>query len=369
MCRRYKYFFILCPLFFLIRFFPAAAQSQPSLFDKLSIGVKSHYGFLIANQSKAEYVRDSHTSFTELDISTHYTDGRLWEVVNRYPHIGLGIFYGQTGSSRYLGHMAAIFPYVDYSLLGRRRFRVRYRLGLGLGWVEKPYNKATNNKNLMIGSHLNACIAMGLESEWAVTKRLYINGGLSFTHFSNGSMKLPNLGLNMPAVSLGVRYSLYPAPTIEKKEIPLFSKKISYYVYAFGALKETYPLEGPNYVVVTGDFEAVREFAHSGRYGLGLNISHDAAMSVEVPDSPTFEFDRSKSRMQASIYGSYEHVIGNLTIPLQVGVYVFNKYPINAIYQNIGLRYQLSNHLIAALQLKTHLGKADYIQWGLGYKF
>jgi hypothetical protein len=34
----------------------------------------------------------------------------------------------------------------------------------------------------------------------------------------------------------------------------------------------------------------------------------------------------------------------------------------------LGLRYQLNEHLLANLSLKAHLGQADFIEWGVGYK-
>jgi len=57
-----------------------------------------------------------------------------------------------------------------------------------------------------------------------------------------------------------------------------------------------------------------------------------------------------------------------LSIPIQLGAYLYNKYQISEVYQVIGLRYRFLPHWIAGLQLKAHLGKADYIQYGIGYK-
>jgi len=125
-------------------------------------------------------------------------------------------------------------------------------------------------------------------------------------------------------------------------------------------------MESPVYLVNTVMLEASRDFSYTGRFGAGLNVTLDRSLSNETV---TFEFDKSEPQWQASVYGLYERVIGNLSIPFQVGFYLYNKYQFTPFYQAIGLRYRFLPHWVAGLQLKAHLGKADYLQWGLGYKF
>ncbi|RYY18832.1 MAG: hypothetical protein EOO04_23165 [Chitinophagaceae bacterium] len=88
----------------------------------------------------------------------------------------------------------------------------------------------------------------------------------------------------------------------------------------------------------------------------------------EIYDAPTYTFDKSALQLQASVYAGYEHVVGRLSIPVQLGLYFYNNYSISSIYQMIGLRYKISQRWTAAVQLKAHFGKADYIQYGVGYK-
>jgi hypothetical protein len=343
-----------------------AQPKDTSFFSSLSAGIKTHYGFFVVNQPKAEYVRDSHSYFGELTISMQTKGRQLWQQANRNPQIGLSLLYGNSGSRRYIGNVAALFPYIKFPLLKTTRNTTSFRLGFGAGWVQKPYNKETNTKNLMIGTSLNGCINMLLEQEWQVYKNLYLNAGFSFSHFSNGSFTLPNLGLNIPALSLGLRYAMQPVtPAYNRQAWPPFTKQWHYYAYTFAAGKESYPLESPVYLVNTLMLEAVRDFSYTARLGIGLNGTMDRSLSRETV---TYEFNRSDPQWQTSVYALYEHVIGNLSIPFQWGVYLYNKYQFTPFYQVIGLRYRFLPHWIGAVQLKAHLGKADYIQWGLGYK-
>ena len=75
----------------------------------------------------------------------------------------------------------------------------------------------------------------------------------------------------------------------------------------------------------------------------------------------------STNTLQAGIFGAYEHYFGRLSIPLQLGAYVYNQGKSPLLFQQIGMRYQLNNKLNTELHVKTHLGKADFIHAGIGY--
>ena len=53
-----------------------------------------------------------------------------------------------------------------------------------------------------------------------------------------------------------------------------------------------------------------------------------------------------------------------------MGVYLKDTYKLDLpFYFRIGGRYQFLNGLTASYALKTHAGKADYLEFGLGYTF
>jgi hypothetical protein len=360
-----KPFFI--GLFCSICFCSLAQSDKASFLSTLSVGAKTHYGFFVVNQPKSEYVRDSHTYFGELTISTQTTGKKNWQQVNHNPQAGVSFLYGNSGSREYIGHIAALFPYMKFPLVKTAHSLTSFRLGFGAGWVQKPYDKETNSKNLLIGTKLNGCINMLVEQEWQLHKNWFLSTGISFTHISNGSFTLPNLGLNIPALFLGLRYALKPVqPVIEKQGWPAFEKKWHYALLSYAAGKQSYPLESPVYLVNTVMLEAARDISRTSRLGAGLNSTLDRSLSIETEG---FGFDKSQSQWQVSAYALYERVIGNLSIPFQVGFYLYNNYQFTPFYQVMGLRYRFLPHWVAGLQLKAHLGKADYLQWGLGYKF
>ena len=348
----------------------AAAQhrtdtSQP----RSSVGVNLFYGFFIANQPKSLYLRDDHSRLIELNYFLPTTGRRQWEAESNFPRVGVGLLHGSTGSRQYLGTVTALYPFIHFPLLRTLRSETSFKLGAGFGWVQKPYNKETNYKNLMIGTHINAVIAMRMESEWAISSHLFVNVGLAFTHLSNGGIRLPNLGLNIPALSVGARLATQSSQFAKRHSAGLLSlKKTSLYLHANFALKQVYPLESslkPVYILIA---ELNRTLSNVSTISGGLNLSYDKSLFKEVVNAPTYIFNKDEPQLQASIYGGYEQVTGRLSIPVQFGVYIYNKYAISTVYQMIGIRYKVSAKWTASVQLKTHFGKADYIQYGIGYK-
>jgi hypothetical protein len=345
-----------------------AQNPDPSFVQSLSIAGSIHYGFTNPANIKLESIQDGHSFLGELDISSQTNGRKAWQQSSGYPAIGLEILYGRSGSLRYIGHVAAFLPYINGYFVKEDYFRLGWRFGLGPGWVEKPFNAQTNVENLVIGSHLNACFNLQLYSGFRIWEKFFFNLGLSFTHLSNGSVKLPNLGLNMPALSAGLTFYFDPNPKRIRRPLPPIQKKWDFFLITFAAIKQAPPVESPLGWVNGLSFEALKRISQTGRMGGGFNLTYDQTLRTEVPNSVTFAFDESKLKLEASLYGSYEYGVGNLSIPIQLGAYLYNNYRISEIYEIIGIKWRISPHWIACLGLKAHVAKADFIQWGIGYK-
>ena len=357
----------LLPVFCLIQ---CLAFGQDSLNGPpLYAAIKMHYGFYMANKPKSVYLRDSYSTFGEISVGIQTRGSAWWQQANGYPRAGIAAFYGNTGSRQYIGHMAGLFPYVNFPLLRTRPLRVGFRLGTGIAWVEKPFDVENNPKNLMLSTHINACISMLLEAEVNIAQHIAVNGGLSFTHISNGLYQMPNLGLNMPALSLGVRYSIGKPVAYQKQLPPVINHSLHWQVFAATAVKQGNWLLSRHYVLGIINAEAMFTKKRGNEWGLGLMVTYDPSLSKEIANAPVLTHDNSKPKYQAGIYGTYEHNLGRVSIPLQLGAYLYNQYSINPLFQVIGVRYAINKHWKAAFQLKTHLGKADHIDWGIGYRF
>ena len=342
------------------------AQQTANFFDDFSIGIQSHYGSLLATVPKAAYVRDSYTSFIEVYVAKQ-SKGKL-SVANNYPQTGLAFLYGNPGSKEYVGKTVALFPFVLFPLIQKEKFKTGFRLGTGLAWIEKPYDVHTNHKNTLIGSHINSYIGIGLMNEIKLNPSLYVNAGASFSHISNGSIKLPNFGLNMPALSAGLRYTwnkMYNEDSATT--ISYLNKKTEFNLFLSGGVKQTPWAGSPHYFVTIATAEVVKPLSSVNYIGAGVDLFYDPSLTK---DPSGYKLSNNKLKnMQVGLHVIYERKLEKLSIPLQAGIYLLHANRRSIAYQTIGLRYRINKHLSAVYHLKTHTGKADYIHAGLGYHF
>ncbi|RYZ38841.1 MAG: hypothetical protein EOP49_30680, partial [Sphingobacteriales bacterium] len=273
--------------------------------NNVSLEINGMYGFLMANQPKAYYVRNDQSRMLELNISRQTDGSHSWHHASNFPRTGLAILYGGVGSAEHVGNILAIYPFIHFPLKRNSRWQMSFRLGTGLGWVGKPYDKERNYKNLMIGTHLNATISMRLQSELRLSQHVSMNAGISFSHLSNGTFRLPNLGLNVPAISLGLRYHSEEKIIQATGSAPGKPPGMRYAMHVAGAFKQTYPLESKVGFVKLMQVEAFRNYRKSSRFGAGIMISHDKSLSNEVANAPTYIFDKSDPQWQVGVYVGY----------------------------------------------------------------
>jgi hypothetical protein len=106
------------------------------------------------------------------------TYGRTrWEYMYNYPLIGISCWYSDLGNTKPLGSAYAVFPYINFPLLGKKGFNIYFRLGVGLGYLTKKYDRYENYENLVIGSHINGNVNLLFEARGRLGKRFMASGG------------------------------------------------------------------------------------------------------------------------------------------------------------------------------------------------
>jgi hypothetical protein len=343
-----------------------AAQTVPKKrFRNLSVGGHYSYGSYLISEPKAAYLKDSYSYFGELYLQVQTNGSKAWQVTNGLPQWGVALQYGNLGSKQYLGKMVAAFTYLNMPLFSYHALKSRFRIGAGAGWVEKPYDAQSNHKNVLVGSHLNAFLHLLWQNEVKLAPQLYASAGLGFSHLSNGGLTLPNLGVNTPTLQAGLRYAFHEHLVQNETLNETFSRKTYYRVFASGAVKQ-YPWIGSKrYLIGIFSTEVSRRTSSKHQFGVGTTWFQNP--SLEIGESGLVSEKMTGNNSQVGLYGSYERHFGNLSLPVQLGAYLYNKDRFTATYQQIGLRYQFKKRLSTSALLKTHLGKAEYINFGMDY--
>src|SRR5690349_17063148 len=111
LCKHYLFLcWLMIPVVSLSQSPDSSASSPKSGFwQNVSIGSRFHFGSYLVTKSKAEYIKDSYSSYGELYLQFQTKGKSDWEISHRYPQWGISFLYGNTGSRQYIGRMSSVY--------------------------------------------------------------------------------------------------------------------------------------------------------------------------------------------------------------------------------------------------------------------
>ena len=342
---------------------------------------RSKIGFLAAHRGTMGHLAQQHSFAGEISYFIIPNGTKFWHGSYRQPKIGGTLFVGSVGNREILGMYTGLYGFMEFPFVSKRRYKFYGKLSSGLGYTNKVYDPIKNPKNVAMSSHFNALVCLGLKNEFRF-KSGYISLGLDLTHFSNGGNKVPNLGINLPYISVGFGHYFFHLPTLEKSGDVTASVKVidnmtaSPYVtpqkkWLYGitgilSMKEIFPTNGRKYGVYALNAHARRFSKPKVGVELGFDIISKQAILGYKPEISKTQWDI----LQMGVYAAYLLPLDKFHFVLGMGAYVKDKYkPEDPMYHRIGMRYYFNNGLNAQIQLKTHWARADYVEWGFGYTF
>lgn len=366
----YTKYFLAFSLFLIL--FSAKVESQ-SFSENVGPGASFRYGFIAQHRDNISHLIKGHIPSFEFSLSRLTSGSELWHYYYKQPTYGLLYIVHDLSNPQQLGHSHALVPFFAFPLFQKGKFRLLFRLGIGLAYLTKTFDLKTNPKNNAIGTHLNAAYDGFLLFRYRPLQSTSAHIGFGFAHYSNGAWKMPNLGLNIFAINCGFRYLLKPQPFIENKEFHSPTEQEQPYEYIamvnFG-MKESYPINSGSKPVYSLHGEVFRTFNSIGQWGLGLDMLHNTSLST------SYDFDESDYQpgfydlTQIGIKAAYALRISKLKIVLQGGTYLHDESPENYdLYTVIALRYYITKAFLCNVSIKSHQIRADHIEWGVAYSF
>lgn len=342
---------------------------------KLFIGFIGHYGFIAAHNKSMDYLIKGHIPAGELNFILQTNGEKHWEEVYKNPEKGLGIYFADLGNPEQLGYAMGIFPFVNFPLNPGRKFKLYIRTSDGIGIITKPYDRTNNHKNNINGSRINGFVNLRLNSVFYPGKNIRMETGIGLTHLSNGAWTLPNLGINIASVNLGISFmrrefeSKKSNETANPKSLIPNPNYFFTVIAAAGVNQVSYGSQKryASYVLYASGWKTVSE---KSRFCVGADAFYNSANLAVAARDTIFDTSDKLNNLQAGVRLGYELVIGKIALPLETGAYLFTKTTSNGpLYHRIGVRYYLNRHLIINYSLKTHWVSAETYEFGLGYRF
>lgn len=336
-----------------------------------AIEFRQKVGFLAAHRGVMAHMPRDIALAGELSWVRRSAGSKSYQQAYRFPTFGATAFLGTVGNNTLIGTLGGAYGFTELPMVVASRYRMDFKLGLGLGYCAKPYNPITNPGNVALGSHINGLICLAVKSTYA-WKRNAINLGLDITHFSNAAWKVPNFGINMPYVSIGYARTIIPTPIFDVYEGDVMTTStLPYDRWLFSATgilsaKQLMPIGGERYPVYALNFSAKRFFNHKAGLELDLDLISKQAIKAYLPYIEKRQIDM----LQMGAYAAYLVPMDRFHFVFGMGAYLRDKYsPEDPLYHRIGARYYFKNGLLLNFTLKTHWARADYLEYGIGYTF
>jgi hypothetical protein len=326
-------------------------------------------GFLPTSSDSAaqELVKSSYYLGIDVRLGWQKRDPDILAQLHRYPKAGIG-FFASTFNNSNIGNPNALYGFVDIPFhKPGGKWTWLYGGAFGISYNFNPYDPETNPVNVFLGSERNVYINLYLEGHYAVSKRIEIGAGLGFKHFSNGSYKLPNAGINMIPLTIMAQYRF-------SKEVPLFEPKVippheskNFLTFFWANGSKQYSKGENNFYKTTLSAQYLHEFSYKYRIGVGFDVFYSQG-GINRVTSDKSDFNKNFSYAPTICWEWL--ITKHLVMPLAIGVYL-NRNEQNdeteKIYERVGIRYRFDNDLFAGVSLKAHYGKADFVEYTIGY--
>lgn len=332
-----------------------------------TLGIRGDYGFVIAHRPALRPLQEEHVKGFEISIARISHGKNSWEHDFLLPEKGVTLAIFNLGNPERLGYGFAIYPYLDFPLSKKETNKLIFRYGIGLGWVEKVFDSEKNYKNAAIGSHLNGVIHFDLHYETELTKKSRLEIAAAITHYSNGAYELPNLGINIPTFNLAYTRFIGEKRLISHQQYTESLPNSSWNVYIGGGVKKIYPPQGKQYTAGVLSVLRSMPIKTKASWGLGADIFYDNSLSARLKNSEA-TLKGTSDDLRLGFYGAYEIHAGKTGLLFNMGYYAFTRWKGDGnIYHRLGIR-QYFNKVFLCMNLKTHYARADFIEFGIGYK-
>jgi hypothetical protein len=344
----------------------AFSQSiRDSTRGKAGIELTMTYGFVIAHRPVLEILQENHTYGAELSYLKPADGSRSFHERFLFPDVGWTLAWFNLGNPDRLGSGIAVYPFVNFPLHLKKDWRLHFRYGMGLGYIEKVFDPVENPKNAAIGSHLNGVMHFDLHMEKNLGKSSVLELGAGITHYSNGSSEIPNLGINIASAQLGFMHYFGEKKGITQKSGQSDIASPKFQVFGAGAFKKIYPPLGETFFAGTLSFSHIRPVRRKSNWGFGAELFYDQSIREKFRQQGIDESSNANN-FRPGIYGIYEIRLGQVGMLFNMGVYPYTKWKDDGnFYHRICSRYYFDT-IFLLMNLKTHFAKADFIEWGVG---
>ena len=346
-------------------------------YSQNKVQVDAIYGQLIEHDKKLAAAIDGNISGMFITWNTTRSKNEAFNQHYNSPEKGFSLLY-ENLNSNVLGKAYSAYRHYSF-FLNKRNNQNKFKLitGAGLAYITRPYDVVDNPNNHAIGSHILLAgfakldyLRHQLIGNWGVQV------GLGLYHYSNSAFNNPNLGLNTIAVHAGINYN-FEEKTVKTPStfdaIPPFQKQPIYYNLVFrGGVNESKIINSGLYSFYTLTAYASKQINWFSTITAGTDLIYSNFIPRYANYQNKHEGENlvTNNRFRLGIFAGHELQLDSFGMITQIGYYAYNPtHYITNIYERIGFRHQINNHIFTALTLRVNLFRAEALEFGLGIRF
>lgn len=347
----------------------------------------SEYGRVLATNIHLKSYENKDYSGYSFQLLKQTSGEREWEKQFNYPQYGIGVLALDFLHNRQMGSPFAVYGIYNAKIRQWGLWKWYHNVNFGISFNSNPFDVDKQYYNTSVSSKTNMFISVGTGLYYELGKFFDIGLNVKFNHLSNGSLKIPNKGLNTLAPQLSLVYYPKRAVLPEKdKTYTEYDRYNTFEVSVFGGRKNGFYrgehredlklYEGYNYSVYGIEASYMQQYSAKSAYGIGVGVTMDEQYNHQmyVSDSTLYQNKRfAKDQVLLSVIPSYRLMMGKLYVNIGAGYYIFKKqrqYDYSAFFQRIGLQYQITDRFFASFGINAYnFHVANYLEWKLGYTF
>lgn len=331
------------------------------------IGLKFSYGSILPHHEDIRASIKKHVKEVNLQIGIKTNGQYQWQQLWHYPELGFGLYFADLGNPEVLGYSTAAYFYYNKSLLSKGVWSLNFYTALGCAHLSKFFDPRTNYLNITNGSAFNIFANVNLENGFKIDN-IILYADLGLTHFSNGGTQMPNLGLNILASSLGIKYKFRENKIVSKPKVFKSNLYDFYFLQSFTMHDDDFSLTDKKNITVSSSWDFGYFVSKKIRLSAGLDIFYDEAGIKYLEQQGISQYKQS-DLISYGLHTGFSTVFGRMQFSIQPVFFFYKKYKESNLFERLGFRYYAGKHYVVGLDLIVDFFNAKFIEPSVGFRF
>ncbi|MDO1500472.1 acyloxyacyl hydrolase [Winogradskyella maritima] len=338
-----------------------------------SLDAMPFYGTIMEhNPDIAHLITDHPTGFI-LSYNRKTYGFNEWERRYNYPDWGFSLSY-QDMKNQYLGENIGVYGHFNFYMLNRS---LVFRIGQGIAYANKPYDRNDNFINNAYGSHLlSSTYLMFNYIKEDIFDGFGVQAGFNIIHYSNANVKAPNNSTNTFAFTVGANYRFdheNQPDYIPEGERTKYSEPFKYNLVLRGGVNESDIVGSGRFPFYTISAFVDKRINHKSTILAGTELfvaqflkEFVRHQSIAFPESGVTGKEDYK---RLGLFVGHELRFNKIAFITHLGYYVY--YPVefeNRLYNRLGIKRYVSDKVFAVVNVHSHGAKAEAVEFGIGLR-